>query len=213
MSLIVPAVALALIFAPTTLPAERIPKNIVFLGDSITAGYGLSPEQAYPALIQKKIDGLKWPFRSVNAGLSGDTTAAGEQRLRWVMRQKVDVLVIALGANDGLRGLPPDAMGANLQKMIDFARKKEPGIKLILAGMVMPPNYGKDYTERYAAVFPALAKKNQLPFVPFLLDRVGGVSSMNQADRIHPNAEGQKVIAETVWGILKPVLSEVDSQK
>lgn len=181
-------------------------KTVLFLGDSITAGYGLDPSEAYPSLIQQKIDALGWPFRVANAGLSGDTTAAGTSRLKWLLRSNIDVMVLALGANDGLRGLPPESTRKNLQEIIDTAKKTRPGIAIILCGMKMPPNYGEAYTARYAEVFPELARKNQLPFVPFLLQDVGGKPEFNLPDRIHPNAEGHKIIAETLWTALKPVL-------
>jgi acyl-CoA thioesterase-1 len=145
---------LFLICLPAMLHAAPSSKQtLVFFGDSLTAGYGLTLEDAYPALIQKKIDALKWPVRVVNAGLSGDTTAAGEQRITWVLRQKVDVLMIALGANDGLRGVDPAVTKANLQRMIDFARAKDPAMTIVLAGMQMPPNFGKEYTARFKAMF------------------------------------------------------------
>jgi acyl-CoA thioesterase-1 len=181
-------------------------KTILFFGDSITAGYGLTQAEAYPALVQAEIDALHWPFRVVNAGLSGDTTGAGIQRLRWVMKQKPDVLVIALGGNDGLRGLPPETTRQNIQTMIDQARAAHPPVQIILAGMKMPANYGKEYNARFAALFPALAQKNRLPLIPFLLEGVGGVAKLNLPDRIHPTAQGHRLIAQTVWKHLKPRL-------
>jgi acyl-CoA thioesterase-1 len=193
---------------PAFLNAETMQNQIlVCLGDSITAGYGLPLAQAYPALIQQKIDALKWPVTVVNAGLSGDTTAAGEQRLHWVLRQKVDILVIALGGNDGLRGVAPEVTKANLQRMIDYARKKQPDIEIVLAGMKMPPNLGRDFTGRFETVFVDLARTNKVRLVPFLLEGVGGVADLNQADRIHPTAKGQERIAETLWVTLRPLLA------
>lgn len=193
-------------FFVTTALAEKKIKNILFFGDSITAGYGIQADQAYPALVQKKIDSLGLNFRVINAGLSGDTTAAGEQRLRWSLRQKADVLVLALGGNDGLRGIPVETTQTYLQRMIDYAKKKQPGIIIVLAGIKMPPNYGADYAEQFSAIYPALAKKNKIPLIPFLLEGVGGIEKMNLPDRIHPTAAGHVLIAETVWKTLRPVL-------
>ena len=181
-------------------------QTILFFGDSITAGFGVDPKEAYPARIQTKIDARGWPFRAVNAGLSGDTTAAGVERLGWALRQKVDVLVVALGANDGLRGIPAEATRENLQRMIDLAREKHPEADVVLAGMKMPPNYGPGFTRRFAAIFPELAEKNRVGLIPFLLEGVGGVPKMNLPDGIHPTAEGHAIIAETVWKTLQPLL-------
>jgi len=192
----------------TTMAQAAPSKTILFFGDSITAGYGLDVEQAFPALIQKKIDAKKLPYTVVNAGLSGDTTAAGEQRLRWVLRQPADVMVLALGANDGLRGLPVKTMQDNLTKMIRFAREKNPQMKIILAGMRMPPNYGNEYARDFAAVFPKVAQENNVVLIPFLLEGVGGVANLNFPDRIHPTAQGQMRIAETVWKTLEPLLKK-----
>ncbi len=194
--------AAALFAAP-----ERNMKTILFFGDSITIGYGLEASQAYPALVQEKIEAAKLPYRVVNAGLSGDTTAAGVERLRWTLKRKADVLVLALGANDGLRGIPPQTAKENLRKMIRLAREKNPDTVIVLAGMKMPPNYGTAYTEGFAKIYPQLAKEENVRLVPFLLDGVGGVDKFNLPDRIHPNAEGQALIAETVWKALKPVLT------
>lgn len=188
--------------------ANEKKQTILFLGDSITAGYGLDLKEAYPALVQKKIDALNLPYHVVNAGLSGDTTSAGEQRLHWVLRQKVAVLVLALGANDGLRGIPADTTKENLQKMINFAKSRNPSIKILLAGMRMPPNYGKNYTTQFAALYPALAEKNTIILIPFLLKNVGGIQKLNLPDRIHPTAEGQALVANNVWAKLFPVLTK-----
>jgi acyl-CoA thioesterase I len=187
-------------------PESKIVRVILFFGDSVTAGYGLSPEEAYPALIQKKIDAEGLNYKVVNAGLSGDTTAAGVRRLQWALRQHVDILVLALGGNDGLRGIPPSTTKQNLQRMIDAARDTSPGITVVLTGMKMPPNYGPQFTKEFAAVFPALATRNKIPLVPFLLEGVGGIPAMNQPDLIHPTAQGQQLIAETVWATLKPMV-------
>ena len=182
-------------------------KTIVFFGDSITAGYGLdSPDSAYPAVIQKKIDAAGLPWRCVNAGLSGETTAGGLRRLDWILRQPVDIFVIELGGNDGLRGIPVETSRSNLQAMIERIHAKDPRVKVVLAGMMLPTNLGADYTHQFAAIYPALAQANHVTLIPFLLDGVGGVTSLNQADSIHPTAEGHQIVAETVWQVLKPLL-------
>lgn len=183
-------------------------KTIVFLGDSITAGYGLEnpSAQAYPALIQQKITATSMPYRVVNAGISGDTTSGGLRRLDWIFRQRVDILVIALGGNDGLRGIDPGVTHANLQALIDRVRAKRPGIRLMLAGMQMPSNMSEAFTRQFAEIFPDLAQKNDLVLVPFLLEGVGGVPELNQPDFIHPTAHGQTLIADNVWRHLHPML-------
>lgn len=180
--------------------------TVLFFGDSITAGYGLEPDAAFPALIERKIEERGWNVRVVNGGLSGDTTAAGVGRLRWRLRNDVDVLVLALGGNDGLRGVPPETMRANLDTMIQEAKKVRPDMTIVLAGMRMPANYGNDFTRRFAGVFPELATTHNIALIPFLLEGVGGVRSLNQSDAIHPTAEGQERIAETVWKVLEPIL-------
>ena len=183
-------------------------RTLLFFGDSLTAGYGLSDPttEAFPALIQEKITdaGLKW--RVVNAGLSGETTAGGLRRVDWVLRQTVDLFVLALGANDGLRGIPPEVSRANLQQIIDRVRARNPKVKIALAGMQMPSTMGADFTRAFRELFPEVAAKNEAVFIPFLLEGVGGRVDLNQADRIHPNADGHAVIAETVWKALRPHL-------
>jgi acyl-CoA thioesterase-1 len=183
------------------------PNTILFFGDSLTAGYGLDdPSRAFPGLIQEKIDAEKLSYRAVNAGLSGETTAGGLRRLAWILRQPVSVFVLELGGNDGLRGLPPEKTEENLQAIIDRVHAKNPATKIILAGMLMPANLGADYVKSFAAVYPALAKKNALPFIPFILDGVGGHPDLNQPDGIHPTAEGHKIVADNVWKTLRPAL-------
>ncbi len=181
-------------------------RTIVFFGDSITAGYGLDPDDAYPALIQKKIDGAGLPWRVVNAGLSGETTAGGLRRLDWVLRQRVDIFVIELGGNDGLRGISPDDSRSNLQIIIGRIRARYPDVVIVLAGMQLPTNMGAEYTRRFASIYPELAQTNHTGLIPFLLDRVGGIPSLNQADGIHPTVEGHRIVADTVWRILQPLL-------
>jgi acyl-CoA thioesterase-1 len=187
---------------------------VVFLGTSITAGNGLELEQAYPALIQQRIDSAGLPFRVVNAGESGRTSAGGLARIDWLLREPVAVLVLELGANDGLRGLDPDVLQQNLQEIVDRTRRVHPSARIVVAGMEAPPNLGDRYTEAFRAVFPALAKRNGAVLIPFLLEGVAAVPELNQADGIHPTAEGHRRIAETVWSALEPVLrSLADAQR
>ncbi|PKP28514.1 MAG: arylesterase [Bacteroidetes bacterium HGW-Bacteroidetes-18] len=182
-------------------------KSILFYGTSLTAGMGLDPNDAFPAVIQEKVDSLSLPYEVVNAGLSGETTAGGKNRINWVLNQKVDVFVLELGANDGLRGVPLTETKSNLQAIIDVVKEKNPDTKIVLVGMEIPPNMGEAYTSEFRNIFPDLAKKNKLELVPFLLKDVGGVKELNQQDGIHPTAEGQKILANNVWKVLKPVLT------
>jgi acyl-CoA thioesterase-1 len=185
------------------------PKIILFLGDSITAGYGLDPSQAYPALIQEKIDAKRWQFKVVNAGQSGDTSAGGLSRMDWLLRSPVDVLVLELGGNDGLRGLPVETTKKNLQAIIDRTRAKYPATKIVLAGMMVPPNMGRDYGQKFEAIFRDTAKKNQAALIPFVLEGVGGVRDLNLSDGIHPSAKGHEIVAANVWKVLEPILRSV----
>jgi acyl-CoA thioesterase-1 len=187
------------------------PKNILFLGDSITAGYGLELAQSYSALIQAKIDANKWPFKAINAGQSGDTSAGGLNRLNWLLKNRVDVLILELGGNDGLRGLPAETTQSNLQAIIDRTKAKYPAVKIILAGMLVPPNMGADYAKQFNAIFPALAKKNQTALIPFVLEGVGGVRELNLPDGIHPTAKGHEIVAANVWKVLEPVLKSLSN--
>jgi acyl-CoA thioesterase-1 len=182
--------------------------TILFFGDSLTAGLGVQEEQAYPALIQQKIREKNLPFEVINAGVSGDTTAGGLARLDWVLQKKIDVLVLALGANDGLRGLPVAQMKANLQAIIDRVKAKNPAVKIAIAGMRMPPNLGGDYATSFQQVFADLAQANNAALVPFLLAGVGGQIDLNQPDHIHPTAAGHKVVANNVWLVLEPLLTK-----
>ncbi|WP_230145591.1 MULTISPECIES: arylesterase [unclassified Pedobacter] len=181
-------------------------KNILFFGTSLTAGYGLDPTEAYPALIQNRIDSLQMPYKVINGGLSGETSAGGKGRIDWLLKQRVDIFVLELGANDGLRGLPVSQTIKNLQAIIDRVKAKYPDAKMVLAGMQVPPNMGAKYAADFKNMFPDLAKKNQMALIPFLLDKVGGVPALNQADGIHPTAEGDKILAENVWVVLKDLL-------
>lgn len=184
-------------------------KTVLFLGDSITAGYGVDLSQAYPAIIQKRIDAKGWPFKVVNAGQSGDTSAGGLSRLDWVLKNRVDVLVLELGANDGLRGLPIANTKKNLQAIIDRTRARYPRVKIIIAGMKMPPNWGRDYRRRFESMFVDLGTKNKTALVPFVLEGVGGEPKLNQADGIHPTAAGHKIVAANVWKVLEPILQSL----
>jgi acyl-CoA thioesterase-1 len=192
---------------PSAEPDSKLPA-VLFLGTSLTAGLGLEPEQAYPALIQHKIDSAGLGFRVVNAGVSGETSAGALRRVDWLLREPVSVLVVETGANDGLRGLSPDSLEANIQGILDRARQLRPAPRLLLLGMRMPPNYGTAYAERFQEVYRDLARRNRAALVPFLLEGVGGVVNLNQADGIHPTAEGQRRVAETVWRALEPILRE-----
>jgi len=186
--------------------ANELNKRIVVLGDSITAGYGLDPKLAYPALLQKKIDKAKLPYTVSNAGVSGDTTAGGLRRVAWAMAKGADILIIALGGNDGLRGIPPEETKKNLIGIATKARSKNPKILIFIAGMEMPDNMGPDFVAAFKTTFPEAAKESKSALIPFLLEGVGGVGKLNQPDRIHPTAEGQAVVAENVWKTLKPAI-------
>ena len=181
-------------------------KTILFFGNSLTAGYGLDTEESFPSLIQDKLDSLDLDYEVINAGLSGETTSGGKNRLEWVLNQNVDVFVLELGANDGLRGVPLSETKANLQEIIDKVWQKNKETKIILAGMMIPPNMGAAYTTEFRAIFPDLAKENEIELIPFLLEGVAGNPELNLDDGIHPTAEGQKIVTDNVWTILKKVL-------
>ena len=178
-------------------------KTILFFGNSLTAGYGIDPSEAFPALIQNKIDSLKLHYKVINAGVSGETSAGGKGRIGWILRQPVDIFILELGGNDGLRGIPLSETKKNLQAIIDSVRSKYPAATLVLAGMQIPPNLGQEYTETFKSIYPELAAKNNIALVPFLLQGVGGDPKLNQPDGIHPTAEGAKIVAENVWKVLK----------
>jgi acyl-CoA thioesterase-1 len=180
--------------------------RVVFLGTSLTAGQGLAASEAYPALIQQKIDAAGLLFEAVNAGVSGETSAGALRRIDWLLKDPPAVLVIETGANDGLRGQDVDSLEANIQAILDRANALTPRPRVVLVGMRMLSNYGADYIGRFEDVYPELARRNGLPLVPFLLDGVAGVDSLNQPDQIHPTAAGYRLVAETVWRTLKPVL-------
>lgn len=179
---------------------------ILCFGDSLTAGMGLDPDDAYPAVLQQIIDSLSLDYSVVNAGLSGETTASGKNRLNWVLNQKTDVFILELGANDGLRGINLTETRNNLQAIINMVRAKYPDTRIILAGMQIPPNMGSAYTSEFQEIFPDLAEENDADLIPFLLKDVGGIPELNQADGIHPTKEGHKILARNVWEVLGPVL-------
>jgi len=183
---------------------------ILFVGTSLTAGYGLDPDQAYPARLQEKIEAAGLDFRVVNAGVSGETSAGARRRIDWLMdAQRVAVLVVETGANDGLRGIDPDAARANIQAVFDRARQQEPPPALVLIGMAAPPNLGSRYTQRFREIYPELARTNGAVLVPFLLEGVAGIPRLNQPDGIHPTGEGQRLVADVVWKHLQPMLLQL----
>lgn len=184
-------------------------KTILFFGDSLTAGLGLDPNQAFPALIQGRLDSLGYSYQVVNAGLSGETTASGRNRLDWVLRQPVEIFILELGANDGLRGIPLSETRKNLEEMILLVRNKYPGVTIVLAGMQLPPNMGPEYTKEFRKIFPDLAEKHEVRLIPFLLDGVGGNPELNQEDGIHPTAEGHQIVARNVWQVLEPAVRSI----
>lgn len=183
-------------------------KTILFFGNSLTAGYGLDPSESFPSLIQQKIDSSQLPYKTVNAGVSGETSAGGNGRIDWILKQPVDVFVLELGANDGLRGIPVAETKKSLQSIIDKVKKKYPEAKLVLAGMQIPPNMGQEYSLKFKNLYPELARKNNMTLIPFLLEGVGGIRKLNLPDGIHPTAEGQKIVAQNIWTVLEPILQE-----
>lgn len=188
--------------------ASASPKKIIlYFGDSLTAGYGLEdPTDAYPSVVQLKIDSAKLRYTTVNGGLSGETSAGGLGRIDWQLKQHVDIFILELGANDGLRGIPVKETTKNLQAIIDKVKAKYPEAKLVMLGMQVPPNMGATYATGFKNIFPTLATKNNMTLVPFLLQDVGGVRDLNQSDGIHPNPDGAKILANNVWEVLKSIL-------
>ena len=200
------AVITLLLFGLSAVLSAQTEQRVLFFGDSLTAGYGVAPEQAYPALIQAKIDQLGIQAKVVVGAGSGDTSAGGLRRIDWMLRQPIDIFLLALGANDGLRGSPNSATQANLQAIIDKVKARYPTAVIIIAGMRLPPSFGRNYTNEFAALYPKLAQNNQTALIPFLLESVGGVLELNLADRIHPNPAGHQIIAQNVWQQLEPLL-------
>jgi len=182
-------------------------KTILCFGDSITAGYGLDDiNDAYPGVIQSKIDSLQLDYEVVNSGLSGETSAGGLSRINWILNQDIDIFLLELGANDGLRGIPLSETRSNLENIIKAVQAKDTDITIVLAGMELPPNMGQDYISEFRTIFSDLATSYNLPFIPFILNEVGGVKELNQADGIHPTVEGHQIVANNVWQVLQPLL-------
>lgn len=201
------AMVLALLATALPLFGETEVPIVVFFGDSLTAGFGVEPEQAYPSLIQTRITEAGLPHQVVNAGLSGETTAAGLRRVDWILRRPVAVFVLALGGNDGLRGIPTEETRRNLDGILRKVNQRNPDVRLILAGMEAPPNMGEVFTTSFREIFPPVAEQWEAILIPFLLEGVGGEPEFNLSDGIHPNPEGHQIIAELVWAFLEPVLS------
>ena len=190
-------------------PAEAVGDErpaILFVGTSLTAGLGLDPSEAYPAVVQRKLDVAGLDYRVVNAGVSGETSAGAVRRMDWLLRQPVAVLVVETGANDGLRGQDPEATRANIQAILDRAREQDPPPRLVVVAMEALPNYGEDYRRRFRAIYPAVAKANDVVLVPFFLEGVAGNPELNQGDGIHPTVEGHERVSENVWAVLEPLL-------
>lgn len=197
---------LILFFSTVFLSFNLQRKTIIFFGDSITAGYGLSKEQAFPALIENRLKSDNYNFQVVNAGLSGETSAGGLSRISWILKQPVDIFVLELGANDGLRGLPPQETKKNLQGIIDKVREKNPEVEIVIAGMMVPPNMGKEYSREFQTIFSELAKKNNATLIPFILEGVAGHQELNLGDGIHPNVKGHQMVAEQLYPVLEKLL-------
>ena len=195
-----------MLFLPLLFSFQEKEKVILFYGDSLTAGYGLSPEQAFPALVEKIFKDKGKQVRVINAGLSGETSAGGMSRIDWVLRQPIDIFVLELGGNDGLRGLPVEQTVNNLQQIIDKVKTKYPNTKIVLAGMMVPPNMGPDYSTQFQKIYPELAKKNKATLMPFLLEGVAGEEALNLPDGIHPNAKGHQLVAKNMAEVLQALL-------
>ena len=188
----------------TNAPSAR--KTLLVLGDSLAAGYGVDPSESYPAVLQKWLQAMRLPVDVANAGVSGDTTAGGLRRLDWQLRRRIDVLLVALGGNDGLRGIAPASTRSNLLAIVAKARARYPDVAILIAGMQMPPNMGAEYTREFRDVFPAVAREAKATLVPHLLEGVGGKPEFNQPDLIHPTPRGHEIVASNVWQVLEPVL-------
>jgi acyl-CoA thioesterase-1 len=200
-------VALALLVVITPVGGQTVAERepvLVALGDSLTAGFGVVPDEAYPARLQARLRREGYPHRVVNAGVSGDTSAGGLRRVDWILRNRPTVVIVALGANDGLRGQSVAALRANLDQIV--TRLHAAGVRVLLAGMRVPPNYGDAYARDFAAVFPEVARRHKIPLMPFLLEGVAAVARLNQGDGIHPTAEGHQMIADRLWPYLRPLL-------
>lgn len=207
-TLLIETIAMLVALTGIRLGAVESRPAVVFFGDSLTAGFGVDPDNAYPSLLAERVRLAGLDVDVVNAGVSGDTTAAGARRVAWVLRRSVAVFVLALGGNDGLRGVPPAETERNLQSIVDTVRRVQPTARIILAGMQAPPNMGPEFTQEFREIFPRVAERNGLVLMPFLLEGVGGVPEFNQADGIHPNPEGHRHIAEILWPVLEPVIRD-----
>jgi len=183
-------------------------KVVLFLGDSLTSGYGVEEAQTYPARIQRKINSNRLNYKTINAGISGDTSSGALRRTDWLLKEPVDVLVLAIGTNDGLRGIPMEATEKNLEMIIDKVKAKNSQVKIIVAGMLIPPTMGRKYTDSFKEVFPRVAKKNGAKLIPFLLEGVAGEPSLNLPDGIHPTAEAYEKVADNVWAVLRPMIDK-----
>ena len=205
MSVRLPTAAVVLLLLVCGGPVAAAERVIVALGDSLTSGLGVAPDEAYPALLEARLRREGHGYRVVNAGVSGDTSAGGRRRVDWVLRSKPEVVIVALGANDGLRGLPVNELRDNIEAIV--RRLQAAGVRVLLVGMRVPPNYGDDYAQAFAAVFPTVARRTGVALAPFLLEGVAGNARLNQADGIHPTAEGQRLIAAALWPYLRPLLA------
>lgn len=197
----------AAVSSEETSSTERQKKIILFFGNSLTAAYGLESHESFPSLIQTRLDSLGHDYEVINAGVSGETTATGSNRVKWVVeRQPIDIFVLELGANDGLRGVPVEETQRNLEKIIDLVREVYPNVKILLAGMMIPPSMGPEYSMAFGEVFANVASSKNVSLIPFLLEDVAGIDSLNLPDGIHPNAQGQKIVAENVWREVEKML-------
>ena len=192
--------------SPQDAAGEKAPMTVLFYGNSLTAGFGVDPDESFPQLVQNKIDGLGWPFKVINGGVGGETTAGGLSRIDWVLQNRPDVFILELGGNDGLRGVDPGVTRRNLRAIIRRVRERYPATKIILAGMQAPPNMGQRFVTEFREIYPELAQSERVSLIPFILEGVGGIPELNQPDGIHPTAEGHAIMAELVWKALEPVL-------
>lgn len=204
------ATARATTAATKPAPASLRKPVVLFFGTSLTAGYGLNPEQAFPALIEKKAEAEGLPITVINAGLSGETTAGAARRIDWVLRTPADLVVIEAGANDALRGLSPDAARTNLERVITAVKRKLPAARIALIQMEAPPNLGPEYTLSFRTMYADIARKEGIPLLPFLLGGVAGIPRLNQPDGIHPNLAGERIVADNLWRALKPLVVQLD---
>ena len=197
----------------TATPAAGSRVSVLFFGTSLTAGYGLDPSVAFPNLIQKKSDSTATPIIAVNAGLSGETSAGALRRIDWALRRPVDIVIVETGGNDALRALDPDSLEANLHGIIERIKAQRPQARILLAAMESPPNLGTRYNERFRAAYANVARRANVTLIPFLLEGVAGIDGLNQADAVHPNEKGERIVAGNVWKSLEPVVREVYARR